>query len=227
MNEVKDDRRIRLTKLFRCSQDVEVKSNKPMAEDAPFSSYCLDNCIGKTHIASRVSISLKGKDYPLEMDYSIDEKTGSDGEMEKCGSVKYYVAPNVDEYNCPQHSLERQDHGFEAQTSEAQVLLNLIKAVSGIVKEVDMTLSENGIRICSLGPAGFSFIDVLLAPDFFDDFRCRTTMQSGADLFWLKWALEGAESEDSLTLAADDENIDGLEIRTDNRQKDEVSVYGK
>lgn len=228
MNEVKGVRRIRLTKLFRCSQDVMVKGNKPMTEDAPFSSYYLDSCIGKTHIASQVSLSMKGNDYPMEMDFSIDEKTES-GEMEKCGSLKYYIAPEVDEYNCPLLSLESQDHVFEARMSEAQVFSNLIKAVSGIVKEVEMTLYESGIRFCALDRSdGHSlFIDVLLAPDFFDDFRCRTTMRIGADLFWLKWALEGAESEDILTLAADVEHLDGLKIRTENRQKDEVSVYGK
>ena len=74
------------------------------------------------------------------------------------------------------------------------VNVNLFKAIFGCITRFTDTchfeISKNGVRIRSVDPHDFCYVDIKLSPSFFDDFSWKTEkFSSGADIGKFKYVL--------------------------------------
>ena len=100
---------------------------------------------------------------------------------------------------------------FEAKLAKAGILKKIMDAIKDLVNESNFECSAEGISLQAMDNSHVALVSLLLKSDGFEHYRCDKTLSLGINLANLSKIMKSAESDDTLTLRADD-NGDKLSL---------------
>ena len=104
---------------------------------------------------------------------------------------------------------------FKADLKDPKLLKHSIDAISNMVDEVGINVTENGMTLRAMDPAHVALVDFELKKDAFDKYEVSETLVLGIDLDRLNTILKRAGADDKIRLELDSEK-NTLKIRLKN-----------
>jgi proliferating cell nuclear antigen len=104
---------------------------------------------------------------------------------------------------------------FNAVLADPKLLKSSIDAISNMIDEAGVNVSEAGLRLRAMDPAHVALVDFELGKEAFDKFEVSETLVLGLDLDRLNTILKRAGGGDRISLALDEE-ANSLRIKFEN-----------
>jgi proliferating cell nuclear antigen len=104
---------------------------------------------------------------------------------------------------------------FNAVLADPKLLKSSIDAISNMIDEAGVNVSEAGLRLRAMDPAHVALVDFELGKEAFDKFEVSETLVLGLDLDRLNTILRRAGGGDRISLALDEE-ANSLRIKFEN-----------
>ncbi len=113
---------------------------------------------------------------------------------------------------------------MKATISEAKLLKSSIEAISNIIDEAGIIVSQQGMSLRAMDPAHVAFIELEIRPDAFEEYSIDEELTLGLDLGRLNTILKRAGSGDKVTLYLEDESVLKIEIKNTSTRRFELPL---
>ncbi len=94
---------------------------------------------------------------------------------------------------------------FKASLADPKILKYYIDAISNMIDEAGISVSEEGIKLRAMDPAHVALVDFEVKKDAFDEFQVDEALVLGVDLERFNTILKRASATDKLQLELSDE----------------------
>jgi proliferating cell nuclear antigen len=101
------------------------------------------------------------------------------------------------------------DRIFEIKTLKSVIIKNLVEVVKQYIKETNLYISDEGIKISSMDSSKNTFTFIKLDADKFETFRCDKPVTIGVNIEHLHKCIKNCDRKDIITLymTEDEENL--------------------
>jgi len=113
---------------------------------------------------------------------------------------------------------------MKATISEAKLLKSSIEAISNIIDEAGIIVSQQGMSLRAMDPAHVAFVDLEIYKEAFDEYSVEEELTLGLDLDRLNTILKRAGSGDAITLSTEDSSVLKIEIKNASTRKFELPL---
>lgn len=104
---------------------------------------------------------------------------------------------------------------FNAVLADPKLLKSSIDAISNMIDEAGVSVSDAGLRLRAMDPAHVALVDFELKKEAFDKFEVKGSLVLGLDLDRLNTILKRTGTSDKISLALDEE-ANSLRIKFEN-----------
>ncbi|KAJ4982794.1 pyridoxal kinase, partial [Stagonosporopsis vannaccii] len=117
-------------------------------------------------------------------------------------------------------------HGavLEARLEQAALLKKVVDAIKDLVQDCNFDCNDSGIALQAMDNSHVALVSMLLRSEAFNPFRCDRNIALGINLGSLTKVLRAAQSDDILTLKAEDAP-DVVNLVFENSGSDRISEY--
>ncbi len=113
---------------------------------------------------------------------------------------------------------------MKATISEAKLLKSSIEAISNIIDEAGIIVSQQGMSLRAMDPAHVAFVDLEIYKEAFEEYSVEEELTLGLDLDRLNTILKRAGSGDRITLSTEDSSVLKIEIKNASTRKFELPL---
>jgi proliferating cell nuclear antigen len=102
--------------------------------------------------------------------------------------------------------------------------LKVVDAISGLVQDCNFDCNDSGIALQAMDNSHVALVSMMLKAEAFSPFRCDRNISLGINLTSLTKVLRAAQSNDILTVKAED-GPDVVNLVFESSEKDRISEY--
>ncbi|KAG5956305.1 DNA polymerase delta processivity factor [Claviceps arundinis] len=113
---------------------------------------------------------------------------------------------------------------LEARLEQAAILKKVVDAIKDLVQDCNFDCNDSGIALQAMDNSHVALVSMMLKAEGFSPYRCDRNIALGVNLTSLTKVLRAAQSEDNLTLKADDAP-DVLNLLFESVDRDRISEY--
>ncbi|KAG5980985.1 DNA polymerase delta processivity factor [Claviceps digitariae] len=113
---------------------------------------------------------------------------------------------------------------LEARLEQASILKKVVDAIKDLVQDCNFDCNDSGIALQAMDNSHVALVSMMLKAEGFAPYRCDRNIALGVNLTSLTKVLRAAQSDDVVTLRAEDAP-DVLNLLFENVSKDRVSEY--
>ncbi|KAK5172350.1 proliferating cell nuclear antigen [Saxophila tyrrhenica] len=113
---------------------------------------------------------------------------------------------------------------LEARLEEANLLKKVVDAIKDLVQDCNFDCNDSGIALQAMDNSHVALVSMMLKSESFSPFRCDRNIALGINLTSLTKVLRAAQSEDILTLKAED-TPDVVNLVFEDPKTDRFSEY--
>ncbi|KAG5942627.1 DNA polymerase delta processivity factor [Claviceps monticola] len=113
---------------------------------------------------------------------------------------------------------------LEARLEQAAILKKVVDAIKDLVQDCNFDCNDSGIALQAMDNSHVALVSMMLKAEGFSPYRCDRNIALGVNLTSLTKVLRAAQSDDNLTLKADDAP-DVLNLLFESVDKDRISEY--
>ncbi|KAF2874816.1 proliferating cell nuclear antigen, N-terminal domain-containing protein [Massariosphaeria phaeospora] len=113
---------------------------------------------------------------------------------------------------------------LEARLGQAALLKKVVDAIKDLVQDCNFDCNDSGIALQAMDNSHVALVSMLLRSEAFSPFRCDRNIALGINLSSLTKVLRAAQSEDILTLKAED-SPDVVNLVFETKDSDRISEY--
>ncbi|KAF2800028.1 proliferating cell nuclear antigen [Melanomma pulvis-pyrius CBS 109.77] len=113
---------------------------------------------------------------------------------------------------------------LEARLQQANLLKKVVDAIKDLVQDCNFDCNDSGIALQAMDNSHVALVSMLLRSDAFEPFRCDRNIALGINLGSLTKVLRAAQSDDILTLKAEDAP-DVVNLTFESPSTDRISEY--
>jgi len=114
---------------------------------------------------------------------------------------------------------------FEAKLATGSWWKKIVEAIKDIVSNGIFDCSETGISLQGMDSSHICLVNLLLRCDGFDEFRCDHNVALGLNMESLSKLMKCANNDDAITIKADGENSDTLNLMFESPKREKISDY--
>jgi proliferating cell nuclear antigen len=123
-----------------------------------------------------------------------------------------------------QASLLKKVGGITLYISSLLTTLQAVDAIKDLVQDCNFDCNDSGIALQAMDNSHVALVSMLLRSDAFSPYRCDRNIALGINLGSLTKVLRACQSEDLLTLKADD-SPDVVNLVFESKDMDRISEY--
>jgi len=113
---------------------------------------------------------------------------------------------------------------LEARLEQANLLKKVVDAIKDLVQDCNFDCNDSGIALQAMDNSHVALVSMMLKSESFSPFRCDRNIALGINLTSLQKVLRCAQSEDILTLKAED-GPDVVNLVFESAENDRISEY--
>ncbi|KAI1023562.1 hypothetical protein LB503_001049 [Fusarium chuoi] len=113
---------------------------------------------------------------------------------------------------------------LESRLAQADLLKKVVDAIKDLVQDCNFDCNDSGIQLQAMDNSHVALVSMLLTAGSFEIFRCDRNISLGVNLTSLTKVLRAAQSNDVLTLKAEDAP-DVLNMQFESPENDRISEY--
>jgi len=113
---------------------------------------------------------------------------------------------------------------LEARLEQADLLKKVVEAIKDLVQDCNFDCNDSGIALQAMDNSHVALVSMMLKSESFSPFRCDRNIALGINLTSLTKVLKAAQSNDILTLKAEDAP-DVVNLVFESAQSDRISEY--
>ncbi|RBR18021.1 hypothetical protein FVER53590_01184 [Fusarium verticillioides] len=113
---------------------------------------------------------------------------------------------------------------LESRLAQADLLKKVVDAIKDLVQDCNFDCNDSGIQLQAMDNSHVALVSMLLTAGSFEMFRCDRNISLGVNLTSLTKVLRAAQSNDVLTLKAEDAP-DVLNMQFESPENDRISEY--
>ncbi|KAF9768741.1 DNA polymerase delta processivity factor [Fusarium sp. DS 682] len=113
---------------------------------------------------------------------------------------------------------------LEARLAQADLLKKVVDAIKDLVQDCNFDCNDSGIQLQAMDNSHVALVSMMLNAESFEPFRCDRNISLGVNLTSLTKVLRAAQSNDVLTLKAED-GPDVLNLQFESPENDRISEY--
>ncbi|KAF2105382.1 proliferating cell nuclear antigen [Lophiotrema nucula] len=113
---------------------------------------------------------------------------------------------------------------LEARLEQADLLKKVVDAIKDLVQDCNFDCNDSGIALQAMDNSHVALVSMMLKTEAFSPFRCDRNIALGINLGSLTKVLRAAQSNDILTLKAEDAP-DVVNLVFENSESDRISEY--
>ncbi|KAI9741111.1 MAG: proliferating cell nuclear antigen [Cirrosporium novae-zelandiae] len=113
---------------------------------------------------------------------------------------------------------------LEARLEQANLLKKVVDAIKDLVQDCNFDCNDSGIALQAMDNSHVALVSMMLQAEGFSPFRCDRNIALGINLTSLTKVLRAAQSDDILTLKADD-SPDVVNLVFESSESDRLSEY--
>ncbi|KAG6026389.1 DNA polymerase delta processivity factor [Claviceps sp. LM458 group G5] len=113
---------------------------------------------------------------------------------------------------------------LEARLEQAAILKKVVDAIKDLVQDCNFDCNDSGIALQAMDNSHVALVSMMLKAEGFSPYRCDRNIALGVNLTSLTKVLRAAQSDDNLTLKADDAP-DVLNLLFESVDRDRISEY--
>ncbi|KAF2270380.1 putative proliferating cell nuclear antigen [Lojkania enalia] len=113
---------------------------------------------------------------------------------------------------------------LEARLEQADLLKKVVDAIKDLVQDCNFDCNDSGIALQAMDNSHVALVSMMLKTEAFSPFRCDRNIALGINLSSLTKVLRAAQSDDILTLKAED-SPDVVNLVFENSSSDRISEY--
>ncbi|KAF6529427.1 hypothetical protein HZS61_000739 [Fusarium oxysporum f. sp. conglutinans] len=113
---------------------------------------------------------------------------------------------------------------LEARLAQADLLKKVVDAIKDLVQDCNFDCNDSGIQLQAMDNSHVALVSMMLTAESFEPFRCDRNISLGVNLTSLTKVLRAAQSNDVLTLKAED-GPDVLNMQFESPENDRISEY--
>jgi proliferating cell nuclear antigen len=114
---------------------------------------------------------------------------------------------------------------LEITTIQASAFKVLIEALKELLTDTNIEFDENGMSILAMDTSHVVLVHLKLNADRFETYKCTTKKTIGINMLNFHKLIKTINSNSTLTLFIDDDDINHLGIRIDNVEKNSRTTY--
>ncbi|KAF2634051.1 proliferating cell nuclear antigen [Massarina eburnea CBS 473.64] len=113
---------------------------------------------------------------------------------------------------------------LEARLEQASMLKKVVDAIKDLVQDCNFDCNDSGIALQAMDNSHVALVSMLLRSEAFQPFRCDRNIALGINLSSLTKVLRAAQSDDQLTIKAEDAP-DVVNLVFESKNTDRISEY--
>ncbi|KAI0136687.1 proliferating cell nuclear antigen [Xylariales sp. AK1849] len=113
---------------------------------------------------------------------------------------------------------------LEARLDQASTLKKVVDAIKDLVQDCNFDCNDSGIGLQAMDNSHVALVSMMLKAESFSPYRCDRNIALGVNLVSLTKVLRAAQSDDILTLKAEDAP-DSLNLLFESSENDRISEY--
>lgn len=117
------------------------------------------------------------------------------------------------------------NHFIEIKTVQSSAFKILVEALKELLTECTFEIDENGIKLMSMDTAHIVLVHLKLDACKFEFFVCKQKTLIGVNMINFYKLIKTINSNDTLTLFMDEDNMNYLGIRIENNEKNTKTTY--
>lgn len=113
---------------------------------------------------------------------------------------------------------------LEARLEQADLLKKVVDAIKDLVQDCNFDCNDSGVALQAMDNSHVALVSMMLKAESFSPYRCDRNVALGVNLTSLTKVLRAAQSEDILTIKAEDAP-DVLNLVFESSENDRISEY--
>uniref|UniRef100_A0A7S2ZH23 DNA sliding clamp PCNA n=1 Tax=Rhodosorus marinus TaxID=101924 RepID=A0A7S2ZH23_9RHOD len=114
---------------------------------------------------------------------------------------------------------------FEARLEESAVLKKILDSVRDLVQEANWDCNDDGIVMQSMDSSHISLVCFMVRASSFEVYQCERNVSLGVKIDSLAKVLKCAAADDSVTLKADENEPNTMDILFESKKNDRISDF--
>ncbi len=114
---------------------------------------------------------------------------------------------------------------LELKTVQTNAFKTLIEALKEILTDANMRFTQEGLKIVAMNNPNTVLVNLKLKAENFEYFYCKSDLIVGVSMLNFYKLIKTITNNDTLSLIIDDDNINFLEIKIDNSERNASTIY--